>query len=1119
MLMHRDSSGLFVDRLCARTTRLAVAQRWWRQLVLPVWRILVWSLTTVAFTSQVRAESVAPFPTSQGALTVGAAPSLREWSGLPITALRLRNESAPVDEPLQLSRVHLGQPFSADLAREAMSELLASGRFASATAELEPHQGGVLLRVLVRERRIISDVRIQGGVLDTAATLEAAGVEVGGEVTRPELQRMAARVWQLYERRGYPQAKVAGRWEDLPEAGRVDVIIQVQPGPPRIIAERRFILEGPVSAQLQPVLDSYEVSSGARADQKSLEDADLALTLQLRSRGWFRAHVQHRLQPLPVGTLLQVHVRPGPRVRVRFEGNRSIDRSELLELLEVNDGTQEHSPAELLERVREAYEERGFFDARVRFVELESPDGADADWLLQIREGQRLTIVGRQFPCLTGERRVQRVNEEIDAILTDGLMGGDVLVQPVDPARIDAVSGAQHALGRRARPLVLEPWKVYHPRLYDSALEHIRDLYRSEGYLSVSVGPLTLLRRQCHPNSMPGRCIPIGERQAPAPTCPTAYQPMPVPDAASSVRQSCRTDPRQGVYCEPEAIVSIPIKLGPQTVLWDVEFRGNSLLVDPVLLEAARLKLGAPVSQLGLQQAARRILDRYHADGFVFASVDVDLELSQDRTRGRARFVIGEREPVTIAGFAVRGAERTSKSLILGRLELEVGGRYRRDLVRQSEEQLATLGVFASVKIELEDPEVPAREKVVVISVQERPSQYIDIKPGFSTGEGVRFAFEYGHRNLFGRALHLRLRLQVGYLPNFLILETPVRRNFQALSFEQRLERRNSVTLEVPLATTYRLAVDGVDVRDNARDYGLTKRAAILTLSNRLTHAVSLVTGVSFEDNDADVFGDSTTLEEYLRENPHLVRLLNVPEGRSFAIAFRAGASWDRTDNPLGATRGTFVSAEAEPVIAYLGENSHAIDLQTCERGEGADCEFKSRFVKVSNRLAGYIPFNARGLSLALSLRWGANFQLLDNSVTYPDRLFFFGGGDSLRGHLQQSVIPEDVARTLVPESDGPASGLTARDVAIRGGDFMLNPRVELRVPLTGTLQTALFLDMGNVWRELQNVEPWKLRYSIGSGIRFVTPIGPLAFDYGFKLDRRFYEPDLGAFHFSVGLF
>ena len=40
----------------------------------------------------------------------------------------------------------------------------------------------------------------------------------------------------------------------------------------------------------------------------------------------------------------------------------------------------------------------------------------------------------------------------------------------------------------------------------------------------------------------------------------------------------------------------------------------------------------------------------------------------------------------------------------------------------------------------------------------------------------------------------------------------------------------------------------------------------------------------------------------------------------------------------------------------------------------------------------------------------------------------------------------------------------------------------------------------------------------VGAGIRLVTAIGPLALDYGFNLTRRPWE-DLGAFHFSIGLF
>ena len=56
------------------------------------------------------------------------------------------------------------------------------------------------------------------------------------------------------------------------------------------------------------------------------------------------------------------------------------------------------------------------------------------------------------------------------------------------------------------------------------------------------------------------------------------------------------------------------------------------------------------------------------------------------------------------------------------------------------------------------------------------------------------------------------------------------------------------------------------------------------------------------------------------------------------------------------------------------------------------------------------VRLSKRGLALALSLRMGIVQQLIDGSRTYPDRLFFLGGADSIRGFSQDSVVPQDIA-------------------------------------------------------------------------------------------------------------
>ena len=164
--------------------------------------------------------------------------------------------------------------------------------------------------------------------------------------------------------------------------------------------------------------------------------------------------------------------------------------------------------------------------------------------------------------------------------------------------------------------------------------------------------------------------------------------------------------------------------------------------------------------------------------------------------------------------------------------------------------------------------------------------------------------------------------------------------------------------------------------------------------------------------------------------------------------------------------------------------------------------------------------------------------QLIQGSHTYPDRLFFMGGVDTIRGFTQDSLIPEDIAQQLLDAhalseaAPGDNELLTVDRILIRGGDVFVNPRAEWRIPITSSVQTAIFLDTGNLWSSLRAFQDLKfrLRYAAGSGIRIATPVGPLVFDYGFNLDRvldeldssrkrqRFWE-SLGAFHFSIGLF
>ena len=533
------------------------------------------------------------------------------------------------------------------------------------------------------------------------------------------------------------------------------------------------------------------------------------------------------------------------------------------------------------------------------------------------------------------------------------------------------------------------------------------------------------------------------------------------------------------------------------------------------------------------------------------------LEPSLDSSRARVRFDVTEGEQVFVKSIVVQGNEITRETVIRRRIALQVGHPYRSSEVQATQQQLATLGVFSSINVGLQDPYIPQRDKVVVVTLIERPPQYVDTLGGFSTGEGFRGSLEYGHRNLGGYAIGLTLHAQLSYLPNVFIIDPAVAANYDGLSIIDRLARRLSASVtfpEVGLGPRVRATIDGIHIRDLERDFTLTKESLVASLIYRPARQIQISLGQTAEYNSVYLFGGGT-ISQYLSSqaamglgNESLTRLLLVPEGDSAAFAERLVATWDRRDASLNAHKGTLVVTGLELVNSFpvggattVGtaamasqcagvtspgvppptpnyDSTGALSNYTCYAPQN-----EGHFIRYTQTVAGYIPLGKK-VTFAAEVRFGMNFQLTSTSQTYPDRLFFLGGFDSMRGWLPYSLVPQDTATQIAHDINKPASQnpFTIANVGFRGGDLMINPRFELRFPVLPPIDSVLFVDTGNVWTQPSNVfgPPFALRVAIGTGIRVVTPVGPLVFDYGINVTRHDYlAEDFGAFNFAIGLF
>ena len=118
---------------------------------------------------------------------------------------------------------------------------------------------------------------------------------------------------------------------------------------------------------------------------------------------------------------------------------------------------------------------------------------------------------------------------------------------------------------------------------------------------------------------------------------------------------------------------------------------------------------------------------------------------------------------------------------------------------------------------------------------------------------------------------------------------------------------------------------------------------------------------------------------------------------------------------------------------------------------------------------------------------------------------FFMGGPTSLRGFNIGDVGPKN-------DDDDPI-----------GGNQSLLFNLEVQYPFTKSFRGFVFYDRGNIYgggfdtsTTSNTFDLGEMRSSIGAGIRFISPFGPLGFAYGIKLDKKSGE-EAAEFHFSAG--
>ena len=142
-----------------------------------------------------------------------------------------------------------------------------------------------------------------------------------------------------------------------------------------------------------------------------------------------------------------------------------------------------------------------------------------------------------------------------------------------------------------------------------------------------------------------------------------------------------------------------------------------------------------------------------------------------------------------------------------------------------------------------------------------------------------------------------------------------------------------------------------------------------------------------------------------------------------------------------------------------------------------------------------YTPWHR--LTLAMIGRAGF-IDPYGNSKKVPeDQLFFLGGISDVRGFDENLLMYDDQGNPV-------------------GGRGALSASLEMRLDMGSHIELTFFYDVGKILEPEGESVAENERASIGVGLRYHTPVGPIGFLYGFKLNPR-EEESPGRFHFSIG--
>jgi outer membrane protein insertion porin family len=519
--------------------------------------------------------------------------------------------------------------------------------------------------------------------------------------------------------------------------------------------------------------------------------------------------------------------------------------------------------------------------------------------------------------------------------------------------------------------------------------------------------------------------------------------------------------PPQVVRSGGHITIIISIDEGTPYRVGRLDIEGNLKFPRRELRKQLTMKSGQLFRGSALQRQVLALSDFYSNRGYAYVNVDPRTQLVRTNKRVNVVFVINPGHEVLIDRINISGNTKTSDKVIRREIQVQEQEPYSAEAIRDSQTRLQRLGFFSDTRITTAPASQPDKINLDV-NVTEANTASFQVAGGFDSYQSLFGNFTLGNTNLFGGGESLIANAQVGFLfQNYSIsytepwfLDIPLGVGMQLFDNKTYLLSFNQSSAGFTLTTTYPLTELGF------------KKLGPFSLKD-----ITAGLGYSFQSIGITGLNEFTTFQ-IARYKGYTQTSEITPTIRRFTV-----------DNPTDPRTGTVETLSLQ-FGGLGGTNSFVKGV--------AHFRYFYPFLK-SQTLGTFVVSQGVTFGIGTNLESGTGGELPLYERFFPGGV---GGPGDVRGYQLYSLGPQV---TIFSQNGTP---LSVQDV---GGSKELLLSNEITFPILSGLgiRGVVFSDAGQSFLLKDSLDITKLQASVGIGVRWKSPFGPLAVDIAFPLNPR----------------